>query len=439
MERIVGLSCTIERCRLDSAVKRWVLLLALCAAVAIAYAGAPAIVLRRVSTLFALDHEIPVEVRKAQKTLPAVILTAGGQLEPVREFRAVATVPGRVEEIRYKTGDKVAAGSVVAIIAAGDGDLGGRLVAQDASVQDAEARLKSSDAELVAAEKRLVGLRDLYGRNLIARRDVEQAETEVKTAYAQRAAAGAEVAQRISISKQTRRVLEVTRVIAPAAGVITRRWSEPGAAVAESAPILSIAPTSPLLIMLRMKRHEAEKLAPGTKATIGATDNSAETFQGFVTQVHELANFDGDEVSVDVEVANPRGVLKFGSTANVSFMLAEPRDGIFVPEAALVHDHGVSGVYICEGGTARWRNIVAGKNLDGEIEVISGLRPGDLVVIKGAQRLSDGTRVRTTEHHYGRAPTEKQQVLRSESSSLRCALTDIGLEAHNGKPCCATS
>jgi RND family efflux transporter MFP subunit len=378
-------------------VNRFAFLLACCAAVAIAYAGAPTGVLRRISTLFSLDHEIPVEVRKAQRTLPAAILTARGQLEPVREFKAVTTVPGRVEEIRYNTGDKVAAGSVVAVIATGDGDLGERLVDQESAVKDAEGQLKSSESDLAAAERRLVELRDLHGRNLIARRDVEQAEATVKTAHAQREAARAELAQQTSISKQTRRVLEVARVIAPAAGMVTRRWSEPGAIVGESAPILSIAPTSPLLIMLRMKRHEAEKLPPGAKATIGTTDTSAETFRGVVTQVHELANFDGDELSVDVEIANPAGVLKLGTTVKVLFTLADRRGGIFVPEAALIYDHGSPNVYVCEGGIARRRSIASGKTYDGEVEVISGLQPDELVVIKGIERLSDGSRVRATE------------------------------------------
>jgi RND family efflux transporter MFP subunit len=382
-------------------VKRLVFPLALCAAVTIAYAGHPATVLRRVSTLFALDHEIPVEVRPAQRTLPAAILTARGRLEPVREFKAVATVAGRVQEILYKSGDKVAAGNVVAIIAAGDGDLGGRLIAQDAAIKEAEAQLKSSEAELAAAEKRLAERRDLYSRSLIARREVEHAEARVETAQAEIEAARAEVAQRVSTSKQTRRVLEVARVIAPASGVVTRRWSEPGAAISESAPILSIAPTSPLMIMLRMKRQEAEKLAVGANAAIDVAENSAETFRGSVTQVHELANFDGDELSVDVEVANPRGVLKFGSSADVSFILVDRRDGIFVPQAALIHDHGVPGVYVCEGGIARWRHIVSGKNYGGEIEVISGLRPDEWVVIKGIERLTDGARVRATELSLG--------------------------------------
>jgi len=349
----------------------------------------------RLSRLFSVDHEIPVEVRKAEKTSLALTLTAGGKLEPIKELKAIATVPGVVKEIRFLAGDKVAAGAVVAVIEAQD--FGERLAVREAAVKEAEARRKSSESRLAAAEKQLADRRDLYGKNFIARREVELAEAAVNTARAQKEALQAQLAQRISMLEQTRHVLGLARITAPVGGIVTRRWAEPGALVTEAAPILSVAQVETLRMIVNLKSRDAEKLRPGTAAKVKVDVPPERDFRGLVTEIHETANFTGDELSVEIEIANPAGVLKFGMPASVSFLVGERRDGIFVPSKALIDGEARPSVYVNEGGIARQRNITPGKRNNGEIEVVSGLTPGDAVIVNGAERLVDGSRVRVVE------------------------------------------
>jgi RND family efflux transporter MFP subunit len=352
-------------------VKRFLTLSLILSGLVIGYLLASAPVRDRLSRLFALDYEIPVEVRQAEKSFLGRPLTTRGALEPV------------------------AAGAVVAAVEAED--LSERLADQEAAIKEAEAHNKASESELAAAEKQLAELRDLYQKNLIARREVDQAEAAAKTARVQREAAQAQLAQRTSLSAQTRHVLHLAQITAPVAGVVTRRWSEPGAAVPEAAPILSIAPTDTLKIMLKLRSVDAEKIPPGMSVKVKVDALPGTDFRGKVTRVQELANFTGDESSVEIELANPGGALKFGMPVSVSFSTGERRDGIFVPKSALVEIHGKPYVYINEGGKARQRNVTPGKQYDGEIEVVSGLEPGEAVVVKGVERLGDGSRVRAVD------------------------------------------
>jgi RND family efflux transporter MFP subunit len=247
---------------------------------------------------------------------------------------------------------------------------------------------------LAAAEKKFADARELYQKDLIARRETEQAEAAVKTARAQKEAAQAQLAQRLSMTAQTRHVLGLARVTAPMGGVVTRRWSEPGAPVAESAPILSVASMEALRIVVHLKSKDTEKIRPGTAAKVNVDASPGREFRGIVTQVQDLANFTGDELSVEIEVANPGGALKFGTPASVAFFAGERRDGLFVPKAALIQDQGSPSVYVSEGGIARQRHVTPGEHRGGEIEVTSDIEPGNTMVVSGAERLTDGSRVR---------------------------------------------
>lgn len=351
----------------------------------IGYSALPASVRERLAGLFALEYEIPVKVVTARKGSFDDPLTAQGEFEPLKEIRINATIPGVIKEIHFAAGDKVAAGAVVATIEVKD--LAERLDTQESSVKEAAATVKESQKQLAVAEKQLAAIRDLYQKNYIARRELELAESAAKTARAQREAAEAQLAQRLSLSAQTRHVLGLARISAPVAGIVTRRWVEPGATVSEAVPILSIAPAETMKLWVTLKSTDAKGIRPGMTAHVKVNAFPQRDFRGKVTQVQEAANFSGDESSVEIEMPNPGGALKFGMPASVSLAAIERRDGIFIPGAALIEIQGERCLYVIEGGKARQRNITVGKNHDDKIEVVSGLRPGEAVIVSGIERL----------------------------------------------------
>jgi membrane fusion protein (multidrug efflux system) len=120
-------------------------------------------------------------------------------------------------------------------------------------------------------------------------------------------------------------------------------------------------------------------------------------FRGKVTQVQEAANFTGDELSVEVELSNPDGALKFGMPARITFSVGERRAGIFVPKAAVIEAHGNNYLYILTRGKARRRYVTLGEERDERIEVASGLQPGESVIMRPPDRLRNGTRARVVE------------------------------------------
>jgi RND family efflux transporter MFP subunit len=351
---------------------------------------------KRIAGLFSLDYEVAVEVVQAHKRALGRTLSARGELLALREVRINAPIPGTVKEMRFVVGDRVDTGAVIANIE--PSDFAERLANQEAAVKEAEEQIENSETQLITAEKQLAAMRDLYQKNFIARRDVEMAEAAVITARVQKEALESRLAQRRSVTMQTRHILRPARITAPAGGFVSRRWAEPGTRVADAAPLLSIAHTETLKIVLNVKSADAQAIQPGTPAQVRVTELPDKVFRGRVMQVQELANFSGDESSIEIEMPNRNGELKTGTTATVSLPVGEHRDGIFVPKEALVQTQGqASQLFVLENGKARSRTVLPGEEHDSEIEVVSGIEPGEVVVVKGVERLRDGSRVLAVE------------------------------------------
>jgi RND family efflux transporter MFP subunit len=347
---------------------------------------------QRLAGLFSLDHEIRVEVATAHKRALGRALTARGEILPLKETRVNSTISGIIKEMRFALGDRVASGAVVATIEAGD--LAARLASQEAAIKEVEEQIKRIESQLLAAERQLSATRDLFQKNFIARREVEIAEAAAATARAQKEAAEAQLAQRMAVSAQTRQVLSLSRITAPVAGFVSRRWVEPGAVVSESTPLLSISQMEKVKVLARVKSVDAADIRAGTPSQIVADALPEKNFRGKVTQIQEVANFSGDESSLEIEVANSSNALKIGMTVTLSMPLEEQREGIFVPLGAVVQSApGLNHIFVIEDGKARRKEAVFGKQQGGEIEVVSGLQAGEAVVAKGVERLRDGSRV----------------------------------------------
>jgi len=373
-------------------VKRTVIASFILAGLIFGYLSLSASIRERLAGLFSLDHEIRVEVARAHKRTLGRALTARGEILPIKETRVTSNLSGVIKEMRFAAGDRVTKGAVIATIESGD--LADRLASQESATKDAEERIQKIEKQSLAAEKHLNAMRDLFQKNLIARREVEIAEAAVATARAQKEAAEAQLAQRVSASAQTRHVLGLTQITAPIAGFVSRRWVDPGARVSESAPLFSISQTEKLKVVAHVKSVDAEKISAGTTGQIRVDALADKLFRGKVTQVQELANFFGDESSLEIEIPNPSNALVIGMAATVSLPIEEQRDGIFIPLGALVETSaGPSHVFIIEEGKARRKEAVFGKQHGGEIEVLSGVHPGEAVVAKGVERLRDGSRV----------------------------------------------
>ena len=167
-----------------------------------------------------------------------MVLRVSGELEPSAEVDVVSRLAGRLTEVKFKTGDSVSAGAVVATVYSGELNERVRLV--EAGLNATRTQLQEREQQAAAADKQLAHDKELYRQDLIARHDVEQAEIQAATARAELELARAHVAQEEAMLSQARKLQQLARIVAPVSGLVVGALSA-GAPITEARAILAIA------------------------------------------------------------------------------------------------------------------------------------------------------------------------------------------------------
>ena len=346
----------------------------------------------RLSGWFAPDVEIPVKVLRVKEVQLARVIDLDGELQPLNETEIISQLPGIVKEIRYKTGDTVKAGAVVATIQSKE--LMERLRANEAAVKEAEDDLREKEKGIGSAEKELAHARELVQRDLIARRAVDDAEAAANLARAEKEVAEAQLAQRKSMLAQARYLLNLTRLVAPFGGVVTRRWVEPGGSVSPSMAILSIADSDTMRVAVRLTAKDAALVHPGMAVRLRMAAFPGREFAGKLAQISTPSEATDKAATAEVHLPNPDGLLKPGMKAVLSLAVDETHPALLVPKGSVSDFQGKNYLYTVAAGKAERKAVTKGLEQDNEIVITSGLEEGEFVIVAGLEKLRPGSRVR---------------------------------------------
>jgi len=202
----------------------------------------------------------------------------------------------------------------------------------------------------------------------------------------------AQVAQAEAGLAAARVQLGYATIVAPFAGVVTRRNVDPGAMTAPGMPVMSIVDDSGFRMDALVPERKMEGLALGGEAQV-IIDALGKTVTGHITQIVPAA-----------DQATRTFIVKFGlpkTPGLVAGLFARARipvgrtETISVPQAALWREGSLVGVLAVEKGIARRRLVTVGKKLGDEVEILSGLSPGEVIVARETGRVPDGARVDT--------------------------------------------
>ena len=190
-------------------------------------------------------------------------------------------------------------------------------------------------------------------------------------------------------------------VVAPFDGVVARRLVEPGAVVAPSTPILTLALPGPLKIDVSVPERDADLARAGMAARLDLETYPGRVFDGKVARLISSPDSSGGALVAEVHVANPERLLKPGMAARVSVALGGKPDAVLVPSAAVVEEEERGAVkkfvFTVADGKAKKIAVTTGRTENGRTEIAHGLAAGEKVVVSGHQRLSPEMRVRIVE------------------------------------------
>lgn len=343
-------------------------------------------------------------------------VTATGTVSAVTTVLVGTQVSGTIKEIFVDFNSPVKKGQLLAQI---DPALPQARVAQArANLLSAEANVEKAVVALKDTRRTLARNRDLFGRNFIARSDLDTAETNEQSAAAQLNAAKAQVEQNRAALQQEETNLQYTRILSPVDGVVISRNVDIGQTVAASfqtPTLFSIAQDlTRMQIDTNVDEADIGRVMVGqvVRFTVDAYPDT--TFPGKVSEIRNAPTTVQNVVTYDVvvKVANPERKLKPGMTANVSIITAVEQGVIKVPNAALrfkwtldkAPDQGrggtsakgpesagetsgqkKQGVWILEGQKPRRIPIAVGISDGNYTAVASGeLKEGDAAIVEAA-------------------------------------------------------
>ena len=266
-------------------------------------------------------------------------VTATGTVNPVSTVLVGTQVSGTIKSIYVDFNSFVKKGDLLAQI--DPATFEGQVEQARANLAAAQANLEKARAALIDAQRTLERNRLLYARNLIAKSELDTAETNEMTARAQLRAQEAQVEQMKAALTVAETNLRYTKIISPVDGMVISRNVDVGQTVAASfqtPTLFTIArDLSKMQIDTNVDEADIGRVRVGQPVEFTVDAYPERIFKGRVTTIRNAPIIVQNVVTYDVivTVANPELILKPGMTANVSIITATKRNVLKIPNAAL--------------------------------------------------------------------------------------------------------
>ena len=314
---------------------------------------------------------------------------APGKIEanPNRVSKVVAPVAGRVASVLVKVGDAVRQHQPLFTIESPDAD-----AAMSAHLQ-ADAAVSQSKATLTKAQTDADRAKDLFEHNAVAKKDLQSAENTLAQAQAsleQAEAAREQAKRRLSVLGLSPRDFQQQVVVrSPLSGKVLELSVVPGEYRNDtSAAVMTIADLSTVCVSSQVPETYIRFIRPHERVEISLIAYPDETFEGHVLRIADTVDPLTRTVKVQAEMDNPHGRFRpemFGSIHHIESTARTP----VVPLTAVIEGNGRSTVFV-EAAPGRFdeRAVVVGKKAGAVVRIVSGLEPGELIVVDGAMLLS---------------------------------------------------
>ncbi len=324
--------------------------------------------LRKTSGPIAAPKENILRVRahRVVSTQLTEQLTTTGTVRANEEVEIVSEISGKISDIYFEEGSRVAAGELL---------------------------LKIDDSELVAEQQRA-----LYRVQLAERAEIRQKQLlddGVISSETYDVALGELNVLRAELQLIEAQLLK-TEIRAPFSGVIGLRWVSPGSYLSSQTRIASLNELDPVKLDFTVPEKYSALMKAGDKISF-EVEGFDRTFPGTIYAVEPSIDAATRSLRVRARCPNPEGVLIPGAFANVDLVLRSVPDALTVPSIAVIPELGGKKVFVYEDGVAQPRSVETGIRSESVVQVTNGLSEGDVVIISGLMQLQPGLEVEIEE------------------------------------------
>jgi RND family efflux transporter MFP subunit len=320
----------------------------------------------------------PVTLAEARATPIEDASEYVASLKSLRSTTVQPQVDGQITRIQVAAGEHVRQGAPLMEIDARR---------QQAAVSSQQAELAAADAAVTYARQQQQRNGELLTAGAISKQQAEQSETGLRTAEANLKALQAQV-------RQQEVQLRFFTITAPTAGVVGDVPVRVGSQVTPQTMLTTIDQNDTLEVNASVPIERAAALKIGLPLQVWSSDGAQRVATTSVSFVSPRADDQTQSVLVKATVKNPDGALRHSQYVRAR-IIWKTADGLVVPVTAVLRVNGQFFAFVAQPGaggalTAKQRAIKVGPIAGDHYPVLEGVKPGERIVVSGAQKLTDG-------------------------------------------------
>jgi RND family efflux transporter MFP subunit len=345
-------------------------------------------------------------------------LAIAGEFKPFQDVEIHAKVSGYIRTIYVDVGDRVKQGQTLAVLEVPE--LAAQLSGAEAAARAAQEQIRRAQGDLQRAQSSQVATHSAYVRlkqaadsraGLVAQQEVDDSQAKDQEGAAQVASAEAEFSgakQQLEMAqanqKQYSALSDYTRITAPFAGVITTRYADTGALIAagtsnstQSLPVVRLAQTSVLRLVLPIPESIAAQIRvrETLKVRVQALNQD---FTGKVARFADSLNQQTRTMETEVDFENSGNKLLPGMYAEAYLSHNEKSNVLTIPVEAVERNGDQTEVLVVNSQhIVEERHVQLGQEGSTHIEVLSGLREGERVIVGSPSEFRSGEKVQPKE------------------------------------------
>ncbi|MFC5300353.1 efflux RND transporter periplasmic adaptor subunit [Azospira restricta] len=305
-----------------------------------------------------------VELTRVARVSLVIDATAVGSLRSNESVTLRPETAGRIAAINFKDGVPVGKGAV--------------LVALDDATQSAE--LAQARANLELAKATFKRNEELFAKKFISSQALDSAAATLRVQQAALALAEAKQAK--------------TQIRAPFSGVVGIRNVSVGDYVKEGQDLINLEDMRTLKVDFRLPEAMLPRLKVGQPVEVVSDALPGERFTATLAAIDPLVDANGRAIACRARLDNAGGQLRPGMFVRTRLIFEARDDALMIPEQALVADPQQAFVFTVVDGKAKKVPVKTGLRRGAQVEVVEGLKEGDVVVAAGQLKLRDGAPVR---------------------------------------------
>jgi RND family efflux transporter MFP subunit len=339
---------------------------------------------------------VPVALQKLATTF-----TLPAQLVPFQSVNVFPKVTGFVDMIRVDRGSRVHKGELIVRLSAPE------LVAQRGQ---AESAMRAAESQLSTAKARLSSDKGTYLHlasaaktpGVVAENDVMVASQATSADEGQVQSAESNVEAAREALRSVAQLKSYLNIYAPFDGIVTTRNLHPGALVGPASgpsgtmPIVQIVDIDHLRLVVPVPEAYVGDMQLGQQVAFTVPGLPGETFHAPIARISHDVELSTRTMPVELDVHNADGRLLPGSYSTVQWPVHRATATMFVPTTAVTNDQQRTFVERVGNGKVEWVDVVTGLNVNGDIEIVGDLKPGDEVIRNATDAIRPGQQVKTS-------------------------------------------